>query len=129
MTTTLAEAPSGPGDDIPDIGDLAWVNLDPRVGHEQAGNRPAVILSPYGYHAKTPYIIICPITKNMTPYPFKVPLPDGLPISGCVLVDQVKSVDRWARGCNVVGRLPDDVLADIRGRLASLLNFPVIPKS
>jgi len=65
----------------------------------------------------------------MTPYPFKVPLPDGLPISGCVLVDQVKSVDRWARGCNVVGRLPDDVLADIRGRLASLLNFPVIPKS
>lgn len=124
MTTTLAEPDPGSWDDIPDTGDLAWVNFDPRVGHEQAGNRPAVVLSPYGYHAKTPYIIVCPITSNPTAYPFKVPLPDGLPISGFVLVDQVKSVDRWARGCNVVGRVSAEVLADIRGRLAALLNMP-----
>jgi mRNA interferase MazF len=110
-------------DDIPDRGYLAYVNFDPRVGHEQSGNRPAVILSPYAYHAKTPYIIVCPITSNMTPYPFKVALPEGLPISGAVLVDQVKSVDRWARGCDVVGSLPNEVMADIRGRLASLLGI------
>jgi mRNA interferase MazF len=112
-----------PDDDIPDRGYLAWVNLDPRVGREQSGNRPAVILSPYGYHAKTPYIIICPITSNLAPYPFKVILPDGLPISGAVLVDQVKSVDRWARGCDIVGIVPEPVMADIRGRLASLLGI------
>ena len=110
-------------DDIPDRGDLAWVNLDPRVGHEQSGNRPIVIVSPYGYHARTPYIVICPITSNLKPYPFKVILPDGLPIKGAVLVDQIKSVDRWARGCDVVGRVPEDVMADIRGRLASLLSI------
>jgi len=110
-------------DDIPDRGYLAWVNFDPRVGHEQSGNRPAVILSPYGYHAKTPYIIVCQITSNMTPYPFKVALPAGLPISGAVLVDQVKSVDRWARGCDIVGIVPSDVMADIRGRLAALLGI------
>ncbi len=112
-------------DDIPDRGYLAWVNLDPRIGHEQSGNRPVVILSPYGYHAKTPYIIICPITSNTTPYPFKVDLPEGLPISGAVLVDQVKSVDRWARGCDIVGIVPQSVMADIRGRLASLLGIEV----
>ncbi len=110
-------------DDIPDRGYLAYVNFDPRLGHEQSGNRPAVILSPYVYHAKTPYMIVCPITSNVTPYPFKVALPDGLPISGAVLVDQVKSVDRWARGCDVVGILPNDVMADIRGRLAALLGI------
>jgi mRNA interferase MazF len=111
-------------DDIPDRGYLAYVNFDPRVGHEQSGNRPAVILSPYEYHGKTPYMIVCPITKNMTPYPFKVAIPEGLAIRGAVLVDQLKSVDRWARGCNIVGILPDAVMADIRGRLAALLGMP-----
>lgn len=114
-------------DDTPDHGYLAWVNFDPRVGHEQSSNRPAVILSPYGYHAKTPYMIVCPITSNLTPYPFKVELPAGLPISGAVLVDQVKSVDRWARGCDIVGIVPESVMADIRGRLASLLSITVAP--
>jgi mRNA interferase MazF len=123
VTTTPVDDPSDPGDDIPDRGDIAWVNFDPRVGREQSGNRPAVILSPYGYHAKTPYMVVCPITTNMTPYPFKVPLPDGLPVRGAVLVDQVKSVDQWARGCDFIARMPEDVMADIRGRLASLLGI------
>jgi mRNA interferase MazF len=112
-------------DDIPDRGYLAWVNFDPRVGREQSGNRPAVILSPYGYHAVTPYMIVCPITSNLTPYPFKIELPAGLPISGAVLVDQVKSVDRWIRGCDIVGLVPASVMADIRGRLAALLGITV----
>jgi mRNA interferase MazF len=120
---------SGDHDDIPDRGYLAWVNFNPRVGREQSGNRPAVVLSPYGYHAKTPYVIVCPITSNLTPYPFKIELPAGLAISGAVLVDQIKSVDRWARGCNIVGVLPEPVMADIRGRLASLLGIAVAPRS
>lgn len=114
-------------DEIPDRGYLAWINFNPRVGREQSGNRPAVILSPYGYHAKTPYMIVCPITSNLTPYPFKVELPAGLPISGAVLVDQVKSVDRLARGCDIVGIVPEPVMADIRGRLASLLGMTGAP--
>jgi mRNA interferase MazF len=111
------------GNTIPDQGSLAYVNFDPRVGHEQSGNRPAVIISPYGYHAKTPYMIVCPITSNTTAYPFKVMLPEGLAVGGAVLVDQVKSVDRRARGCNVVGVVPNEVMADIRGRLAALLGI------
>ena len=68
-------------------------------------------------------MIVCPITSNLTPYPFKVELPVGLPISGAVLVDQVKSVDRWTRGYDIVGIVPEPVMADIRGRLASLLGI------
>ncbi len=112
-------------DAIPDRGYLAWVNFDPRVGHEQSGNRPAVVLSPHGYHAKTPYMIVCPVTSNLTPYPFKVELPAGLPIRGAVLIDQVKSIDRWTRGCQIVGIVPEPVMADIRGRLAALLGITV----
>ncbi len=112
-------------DAIPDRGYLAWVNFDPRVGREQSGNRPAVVLSPHGYHAKTPYMIVCPVTSNLTPYPFKVELPAGLPIRGAVLIDQVKSIDRWTRGCQIVGIVPEPVMADIRGRLAALLGITV----
>jgi mRNA interferase MazF len=108
---------------LPDEAYIAYVNLDPRVGREQSGNRPCVILTGSSYHAKTPYMVICPITTNVTPYPFKVALPDGLPIRGAVLVDQIKSVDRQVRGCKIVGRLPDEVMADIRGRLAALLGL------
>jgi mRNA interferase MazF len=72
-------------------------------------------------------MIVCPITPNLTAYPFKVELPAGLPISGAVLVDQVKSVDRWARGCDVVGIVPEPVMADISGRLAASLGIAVAP--
>ena len=72
-------------------------------------------------------MIVCPVTSNLKPYPFKVELPAGLPISGAVLVDQVKSVDRWARGCDIVGVVPEPTMADIRGRLAALLGINVAP--
>ncbi len=68
-------------------------------------------------------MVVCPITSNLKPYPFKVPLPDGLPISGAVLVDQIKSVDQWARGCDIVGRVPESVMSDVRGLLGSLLQI------
>ena len=110
-------------DKIPDAGDLAWVDFDPRVGREQSGRRPALILTPYRYHAKTPYMIVCPITSNMAYYAFKVTLPDGLPIRGAVLVDQIKSVDQRARGCDIVGHVPESVMSDVRGLVASLLQI------
>jgi mRNA interferase MazF len=107
----------------PDEGYIAYVNLDPLVGREQSGNRPCLILTAEGYHNKTPYMVICPITTNMAPYAFKVALPDGLPIKGAILVDQIESVDRHVRGCRIVGKLPDEVMAHVRGRLAALLGL------
>lgn len=107
----------------PEAGDLVWVDFNPQSGQEQAGRRPALVLSPRAYHAKTALAVVCPITSNTTPYPFKVLLPDDLPITGAVLADQVKSIDRRARGLQVAGPAPPSVLAEVRAKLAALLGI------
>jgi mRNA interferase MazF len=109
--------------EVPDAGDLVWLLFDPQAGHEQAGRRPALVLSPRAYHEVTPYAVVCPITSNLNPYPFKVVLPEGLAVTGAVLSDQVKSVDREARKLTVAGRVPDDVLADVKAKIAALLDL------
>jgi mRNA interferase MazF len=105
----------------PNRGDLVWIDFDPQVGREQAGRRPAVVLSPRRYHQMTSYVIVCPITSTVKGYPFEVPLPEGLPVSGAVLADQVKSLDRRVRRIEHAGRVPDSVLAEVVARLLPLL--------
>ena len=108
---------------IPDAGDLVWVNFSPQAGHEQAGRWPALVLSPGAYHQKTALAIVCPITSNTQPYPFKVVLPDGLPIGGAVLADQVKSIDRTARQLKIAGPAPRSVVAEVQAKIAALLGL------
>lgn len=105
---------------LPDVGDLVWINFDPQAGHEQAGHRPAMVLSARIYHQKTALAVVCPITSNTKPYPFKVHLPDDLPIGGAVLADQVKSIDRNARQLRIAGRAPKQIVADVQAKLAAL---------
>ncbi len=107
----------------PEAGDLVWVDFNPQSGHEQSGRRPALVLSPRGYHTRTALAVVCPITSNTTPYPFKVLLPVDLPIGGAVLADQVKSIDRRARGLQIAGTVPTSVLAEVKAKLAALLGF------
>ncbi len=102
--------------EVPDAGDLVWINFNPHAGHEQAGHRPALVLSPRSYHERTAFAVVCPITSNVMPYPFKVVLPDGLPIGGAVLADQVKSIDRRARQLKVAGSTPRTVLVEVQAR-------------
>jgi mRNA interferase MazF len=106
---------------LPDEGDLVWIDFSPQAGHEQAGHRPALVLTPRHYHLKSAYAVVCPITSNRRPHPYKVALPDGLAVSGMVLTDQVKSIDRQARNLRIAGRAPDEVLIEVRARLASLI--------
>ena len=112
---------------VPDEGDLIWLNFDPQSGHEQAGRRPGLVLTPASYHRRSAYAIVCPITSNTKPYPYKVALPAGLAISGVVLADQAKSIDRAARDLKIVGKAPADVLNEVRSRLASLIMPGIIP--
>ena len=109
--------------EIPDAGDLVWVNFNPQAGHEQAGRRPALVLSPATYHEKTALAVVCPVTSNTSPYPFKVLLPEGLPIGGAVLADQVKSIDRAARQLKVAGPAPRSVLLEVQAKIAALLGI------
>ena len=117
MTTTDDPLP-------PEAGDIVWVDLEPTRGREQSGFRPAIVLSDRTFHMRNATAIICPITRNLTPWPTKVLLPDGLGVSGAVLVDQIRCVDRAARGFRRAGAVPDDILLRIRLSLAELIGIP-----
>ena len=105
----------------PDRGDLVWISLDPQAGHEQAGRRPGIVLSPSAYNDLVGLALFCPITSRVKGYPFEVALPDSGPITGVVLADQVKSLDWRARNADVVGPVPSEVLANVIGKLSTLL--------
>lgn len=108
-----------------EAGDLVWVDLQPTRGREQGGARPAVVLTDREFHRRSDTAIVCPITSNKTPWPTKVIFPDGLAARGAILVDQIRALDRTARGFRLMGRVPDQVLNDVRGRLAALVGINV----
>ena len=112
-------SPSVP--DCPDRGHLVWIGLDPQAGHEQAGRRPALVLSPASYNGPVGLALFCPITGHAKGYPFEVPLPAGLAVSGVVLADHVKCLDWRARRAEFAGAAPDEVVAEVVRRLGLLL--------
>ena len=105
----------------PDRGDVVWITLNPQAGHEQAGRRPAVVLSPGAYNARVGLALVCPVTSKEKGYPFEVRIPTGLPISGVVLADQLKSLDWRARQAEFVARLPLQTTQEILQKLLVLL--------
>jgi mRNA interferase MazF len=109
---------------VPDRGDAIWLAFDPQAGHEQSG-RPALVLSPAAYNGRVGLAILCPITSQIKGYPFEVAVPEGLPIAGVVLSDQVKSLDWRVRNAQLICRLPDALIADVWRKLSALL--PVGP--
>ena len=108
---------------VPDSGDFIWLTFDPQAGHEQAGRRPALVLSPKIYNQKSNLALVCPVTNQGKGYPFEVLVPRGLPAAGVVLADHVKSVDWKARRAEKMGRCPSDVLDEVLARLAPLLGY------
>jgi len=106
---------------IPRRGDVVWVTFNPQAGHEQAGRRPAVILSPAAYNSKVGLAILCPITSQVKGYPFEVVLPGGLQISGVILADQVKNLDWRAREAEFICALPAATVSAILQRIGVLL--------
>jgi mRNA interferase MazF len=108
---------------VPDAGDLIWLDFDPQAGREQAGRRPAVVLSPAIYNRRSSLALVCPITSQQKGYPFEVALPATLPITGVVLADQVRSLDWRRRHAATAGRAPRAVLQEIREKLSLLLGI------
>ena len=107
---------------VPERGDAVWITLNPWVGHEQAGRRPAVVLSPATYNGKVGLAILCPITNQIKGYPFEVLIPAGLAVSGAILADQVKSLDWQARRADLICTLPAVTVAEVLRKLGTLLD-------
>ena len=104
---------------VPQAGDIVWLNFTPQAGHEQAGHRPALVVSPAAYNGKTSLMICCPMTMQIKNYPFEV-LVAGAPPS-VVLADQVKSLDWRARKANRKGAVSVDELAEVRAKVIALI--------
>lgn len=105
----------------PGRGDLVWLSFDPQAGHEQAGRRPAIVLSPTSYNDTVGLALGCPVTSRVKGYPFEVILPDGLPIHGVVLADQVRNLDWRTRRAEIAGQAPAAVVREVLGKLQALL--------
>ena len=107
---------------IPEQGDAVWLDFNPQAGSEQAGRRPAVVLSPSAYNGRVGLAVFCPITNQVKGYPFEVVIPDGFRVTGVILADQLKSLDWRVRNASVITTLPaetiDEVLSKVRALLA-----------
>ena len=116
MVTRPAKRP-----DAPDRGDVVWLDHEPRAGHEQAGRRPTLVLSPKAYNAATGLMLCCPVTNQIKGYPFEVELIGVKGLKGVVLSDQLRSLHWQARGAQRIGRAADDVVIDVLAKVKVLL--------
>ncbi|MBI5770670.1 MAG: endoribonuclease MazF [Verrucomicrobia bacterium] len=105
---------------VPERGDLVWLDFQPQAGHEQAGRRPALVLSHHAYNAKVGLAICCPITNQAKGYPFEVPV--GVAnLSGVVLADQIKNLDWRVRRAEFIAAAPDEVLAEVLAKVRAVI--------
>ena len=107
---------------VPQRGEAIWISLNPQAGHEQAGRRPGVVLSPASYNGKVGLALCCPITSQVKGYPFEVLLPEGLEVSGVVLSDQMKTLDWRARRAEFICELPDPTVMEVLAKSRTLLD-------
>ena len=107
---------------VPDRGDIVWLQFNPQAGQEQAGQRPAFVVSPRAYNQKVGLALFCPITSRTKGYPFEVPLPADGKAQGVILSDQLKSLDWKARKAIRFDRAADDVVAEVTARVLALVD-------
>ena len=107
---------------VPDRGNAVWISLSPQAGHEQAGRRPVVVLSPESYNGKVGLALFCPITSQVKGYPFEVRIPEGQEVSGVVLSDQIKSLDWRARRAEFICDLPSPTIGEVMAKARALLD-------
>lgn len=107
---------------VPDKKDIVFITFNPQAGHEQAGHRPALVISPKAYNEKTGLAIFCPITTKIKGYPFEVLIPEGLEVKGAILVDQVKSLDWRIRQAKFICTLPQDSFNEAIEKLSVLIS-------
>jgi mRNA interferase MazF len=106
---------------VPDRGDIVWLQFNPQIGHEQAGHRPALVVSPISYNRKSGLALFCPITSQIKGYPFEVALSEIEGTPGVVLSDQIKSLDWRARKASRFSRASRDVMREVLAKIHALI--------
>lgn len=108
---------------VPQRGDLVWIDFDPQAGHEQAGRRPALVLSPGSYNRATRLALFCPVTSKVKGYAFEVAVTGTRRIGGVVLADQVKNLDWSKRNATFIERSGPELIEDVLAKLMTLTEF------
>lgn len=108
---------------VPARGDIVWLQFDPQAGHEQAGRRPALVVSPSAYNGRVGLALFCPLTTSIKGYPFEVAVQVDGKVDGAILADQVKCLDWRARRARKFGEIPDEILAEVLGKIATLVGW------
>ena len=109
---------------IPNSGDLIWTDFDPTRGREQAGRRPALVVSPASFIENTGLAVVCPITSHVRPFPTSVILPAGMPVAGEILLSHIRSIDTRARPISYAGgQLPLETAQLVRAKLNSFITI------
>jgi mRNA interferase MazF len=116
----MVKAASLHGSYVPERGDLIWLVFDPQAGHEQAGRRPALVISPKSYNAASNLALFCPLTSRVKGYPFEVLLPANGKVTGAILSDQIKSLDWKARKAKLITKASPEVIAEVIGKIGTL---------
>lgn len=106
---------------VPERGDLVWIAFDPQAGHEQAGRRPGLVITPRAYNLKAGLALICPVTRQIKGYPFEVALPVGSRIAGVILADQVRSLDLAARHAEMAEKVDQNILCEVLAKINALI--------
>jgi mRNA interferase MazF len=109
---------------LPDAGHLVWTDFDPTIGREQAGRRPALVVSPAAFTLNTGFVIVCPISSRIRPFPTSVVVPEGSPIAGEILLSNIRSLDASARAIRYAGaNIPPKTAQLVRAKLAALITI------
>jgi mRNA interferase MazF len=114
---------------VPARGDVVWIDFDPQAGHEQAGRRPALVISPSAYNERARLALFCPITSRAKGYSFEVSIPAGLSVSGVVLADQIKSLDWKVRRAGFICSVSAETVGEVLEKTLTLIERTSVSKS
>jgi mRNA interferase MazF len=106
----------------PERGNIVWLQFNPQAGSEQAGHRPALVISPKSYNQRVGLALVCPITSRIKGYPFEVELPQEIETEGAILCDQIKSLDWRVRNAKLMGSVPPSVMQEVTARILALVD-------
>ena len=106
----------------PERGDVVWLQFNPQAGSEQAGYRPALVISPRSYNQRVGLALMCPITSKIKGYPFEVEIPQGMEKQGAILCDQIKSLDWRVRSAKRIGSVTPSVMQEVTARILALVD-------
>ncbi|MGD9548628.1 MAG: endoribonuclease MazF [Candidatus Krumholzibacteriia bacterium] len=116
-------APNRSSGYIPDRGDIVRIQFNPQAGSEQAGHRPALVVSPRAYNGKVGLAIFCPLTNHVKGYPFEVEIPEGCKATGAILADQVKSLDWRARHAKKFDKASEEIMLEVLAKIGVLVGL------